>query len=348
MDQFFHSVDQAFGDNRRGAGAAAEVALLVLGLCLLWLGARWLLARRSRREGLRHRAADLGLSGVQLEGAAALARRHGADPLTLITHLDVFERVTGEALAGENPLALHYPLASLIRELRAALGFDRLPAFFPLLTSRELARGMALDVAGLPGQVARIDERSFAVEVHGPVTPSAGQRVALGLAHAREARYALQCALLESKQLAPGLWRLVFAHDESPVRVQQRDYARVPAEGLVLLRPPALVLAGREREAEGALEARLVDASAGGLQLQSAERLAAGSLRLASFELGGAAFRDLPAVVLSAATTPGGPFDLRLEFQDLDEPERARLVTAVARSAHPQPAATSARPLRQL
>ena len=344
MDQFFRSVAKAFEANRQGSALAAQVALALGVLLLAWLAAARLRRKLARGDELRQHAAKLGLTPEQREGATSLARRHGADPLTFLTHLEVFERVTAQALAGVEARAPQSPLADLIRGLRVALGFDRLPAFFPLLTTRELSRGLALDVAGLRGEVARVDERGFAVEVHGPLPASPGQTIALSLAHAREARYSPQCVLQESAQVRPDLWVLVFAHDEAPARVQRRDYARVPTEGPVRLRLPAPAPGGRGRGEE--VEGRLVDVSAGGLQLLCKTRFSAGSVSLASFELGGARFHELRAIVLSSEATPAGPFDVRLEFHDLSEHERERMVTAVARAAHPELAAGCARPVR--
>ncbi len=331
MEEFFQSVARAFAHNRRGL-PAVEVAILALlagavALQLAGLARRW----RAHRSLLRRFVARSGLSEEDLAFVEALARRASAAPLSLLTNLDLFERATAQTLAGRGPATSsdREDPAPRIGRIRRSLGFDRLPAHTPLLTTRELAPGTAVDVAGQQGQTFDVDEASFSLEVPTPLALPPGQPVPLALVHAREARYALRCQLLAARPGRGGTWCLVFAHDEAPARIQLREYARVPAKGAVALRPfaPRLVHPGA---GSAELRGELVNVSGGGVLVEIRARLPVGSLLSASFAVAGRLFVDLRAVVLSVEPAADGRFHAHLEFRKLAEPERDELVSAVA------------------
>jgi hypothetical protein len=219
---------------------------------------RSLLARRSRFHQL---LASRGVSAEDVRFAAGLATRAAVEPLQLVTHLDLFERATALALAPGAPGAAD--AAPRIHRLRHALGYDRLPAHTPLLSTRELGPGTALDVADQAGTIVEVDEGGFTVEVRQPPTAPSGHQVALSLAHAREARYALGCRLASAHPQPGGGWHLRFEHDEHPTRQQQREYVRVPFQGPLALRPVASWQPGLPALATE-VQARLVDLSGGG------------------------------------------------------------------------------------
>lgn len=325
IDEFFRSLAHSFGRNR-DALPAVELALLVL-LALAVLLQLAGLARRwwGRRTRLHLLAARHGIEGADLAFAAMLARREGVAPFALLTRLDLFERATARALAGEPGRA---EAAARAHRLRRALGFDRLPAHMPLLTSRELAPGTAVELGPEHAQVAGVDETALALRLpEGAAPPAAGSELSLGLAHAREARYELRCRVVEVRH-GPHGRELVVTHDEAPRRIQHRDHARVPARGAITLHPvPPWPVHG---EAPGDAVVRLEDVSAGGARVLSRAPLPVGLLAQATFTLGAARFEKLPAVVIATDPRPDGACAVRLEWGRLAEAERSRLVAAVS------------------
>lgn len=326
MEQFFQSVARSFEGNRQALPRVELAILILLALAvLLQLAglARALLARRSRFHRL------LSAHGVTPEDArfaAALAARGAVEPLLLVTHPDVFERLTAQALApgAPDPEAA----AQAIHRLRHALGWDRLPAHTPLLTTRELAPGVALDVADQRGAVVEVDEAGFTVEVREPPSLPAGQQASLTLAHAREARYALGCRLAGAHPQPGGGWHLRLEHDEHPVRLQQREFVRIPVDAPITLRPVDPWRPGLPR-LEGERTGRLLDLSGGGALALCPAPLPAGALAWAAFTLDGVAFDGLRAVVLASRPDPGGGHRVHLEFSGRVGAERERLVAAL-------------------
>lgn len=334
MEEALQSIARSFAQNRQSV-PAFQRALLVL-LALLVLAQLVLLARRwlRHRAAFRVEAARHGLPAPDVALVEELARRVDAEPVELLSHLGLFERATALALADGRRADPHaIPAGELplrLRQLRRALGFDRLPPYAPLLSTRELMPGTAVGLAGLQGQTFDVGEATFSVELPEPAALVEGAVVPLSLTHAREARYALRCRLLEAGPRAAGRWRLTFAHDEAPLRIQQREYLRVPASGPMALRPVA-AWPGRPGGPAPAreLRAQLVDVSGGGALVTSAEALPVGLLAGASFLVGDAAFGNVRAVVLASERGPDGRWRAHLEFGQLAEAERARLVTAV-------------------
>jgi len=334
MEEALQSIARSFAHNRDalpGFQRGLLVALLLLAVAQLALLLRGRLRRRSafREQALRH-----GLPPPDVALVLELARRIEADPIDLLGHLGLFERATALALADAGRADPHgLPGGELpvrLRQLRHALGFDRLPPYAPLLSTRELMPGTAVELSGRPGQTLDVGEASFSVELGEPPSGPAGALVPISLTHAREARYALRCRLLEARERPAGGWRLVFAHDEAPARIQQREYLRVPASGPVALRPvagwPGRPDAGDPRRE---LRAKLVDVSGGGALVTSASALPVGLLAGATFLVGDAAFGNVRAVVVASERGPDGTWRAHLEFGQMPEAERSRLVAAV-------------------
>lgn len=327
-DAFFHSVAEAFARNREQA-ARFELVLVII---VVLLAVLQLVALIRRARGLRLDASLLahqrGLTKDELDLVQALARAAKVDPMELLTHLDVFETTTTKALKGELKIFLEgEPLAASLRRIRHALHFDRLPAHAPLLSSRELAPGTALDVGDAHGQVTRVDEFSLTVELRSPLACAVGDALTLHLAHAREARYELTCRVLASQPASDlDRARLTLAHDDTPRRLQQRDLARVPVQAPISLHArswPGHTLAQRQVFAE------LRDLSGGGAMVSSPSVLPPGVLVDATFSIAGQDF-SLRAVTLSAQRHEGRS-DVHLEFVGLTPEERERLIALVTR-----------------
>ncbi len=331
METFFSSVGRSFTGNRSALPGVEWAILALLALVLLvQLSGR---ARRflGGRSAFQTACADHGLGEDDVRWLVAVARRGGVEPLRLITHLDLFERATAQVLveaAADTEASLEE--ASLrIGRLRRTLGFDRLPAHAPLLTSRELSRGTSLEVASQHGAVTSVTETGLTVEVRDPPALQVGQQVSLWLVHARDARYALDCPLRELRPAHGGGWALHLGHDEAPVRFQQREYARVQVRGLLRLTPVGRV-PGLERPTVE-LATELADLSGGGAKVWSRQPLPAGMLALATFEVGAVRFASVRTVVLSCAASPAadGRFAAHLEFTGGAGAERERLVAAL-------------------
>jgi hypothetical protein len=325
METFLDSVARAFEHNREALPAVEVAILLLLGLAVGLQLAGVLRRRRARRSGFHRLLAGRGVSDDDLRYAVELAARSEVEPLRLVTHLDLFEHATARALDPGAPGA--EAAARRIRRLRRALGYDRLPAHAPLLSTRELTPGTAVDVAGTPGTITEVDEQAFTVEVRERPGSTVGGQVGLTLNHAREARYTLDCRLAAAQPRATGGWLLRLEHDEQPARQQQRAYARVEVDTPVALRPeaswPGLAAL------HGAVEGRLVDLSGGGAKAVSPVALPVGSLVHLAFQVGRAGFEDLLAVVLSSEPAAEGRRQLQLEFTGRPGPERERLVVAL-------------------
>jgi c-di-GMP-binding flagellar brake protein YcgR len=332
MQEFFRSVAEAFGRNRtEWPGAVATlVALLLVALGGVLLGR--IRRRRARSARLSRLAARHGLSAADLDLARTLAAGQGIAPEELLVRLDAFERATLRALAGRSPPARgEDDAADRIRRLRRRLGFDRLPAHAPLLSTRELAPGTAVAAAGSPGQVAQVDELALAVEHSGPAPSAAGATVTLDLVHAREARYRLRCPVLAVRS-SPGGTTLLLGHDEAPERVQQRAFARVALPGELTFHPLEPL---PDHPQPGPGTAHLLDLSAGGALVRSDAPLPVGGLLAASFTVGDVRFEAVRAVVL-ASEGDRGTYRGHLEFGPMPEAERERLVAAVERAERAQ------------
>lgn len=329
MDDFFASVARAFALHR-WAGPLfklAVLALLCLTVALQLAGAlrRWW----AGRSLVRRLALERGLTDDDLLFLVHLAERASLAALTLFTHLDEFERATALALSSEPASApgADDELALRVRRLRRALGYDRLPSHTPLLSTRELGPGIAIQIDSRDGQTFEVSERSFSVELRAPVALSPGQEVGLLLIYARDARYALRCRLLAVVPGPSGAARLLFAHDEAPERTLQREYLRVAAGGAVTLRPlsPGLLHPTLRKEVSG----ELVDVSGGGALIVTRGQPPVGLLMAASFSLAGRRFTDLRVVVISSARTADGRSRVHLEFNGISETEREPLVSSV-------------------
>lgn len=326
QQEFFRSVSEAFERNREAAMQSFELILLGLVILLAAMQAiGYLRRRRGLVFGVEQIAFQRGLTKDELTLVLDLARAGGVPALRLLTHLDVFERVTGKALTGAIAVFLSgEPLANQVRRIRHALHFDRLPTHAPLLTTRELSPGTAVHFGANHGQVTTIDEAHLEVELREPATLERGVTITLILTHAREARYELHCRVAEVRSGT----HLVLAHDEAPIRVQQREYVRVRASGpieLVAVSWPGHSIEHRE------VQGQLVDLSGGGALVSCHTVLPPGVRFTATFTASGQTFSKLDGVVIATHAKDAGTFELHVEFPRLVAAERERLVGAVAK-----------------
>lgn len=329
-ESFLRELSSAFA--RNGIGPTGVAVLLVLAGAVLGL-----VLSRVVRRALAHRAmlerfaARHALGADDVRFARAVAAGAGLDPLDVLTRLDLFERATALALRGDPAGAAGDP-APRVAHLRQVLRFDRLPAHAPLLTTRELAPGTAVQ-AELDGRrrgvVLGVDERSLRVEVDGPVSLRLGDALALTIVHARDAHHAARCRVLDRVVTADGDTHLTLAHDEAPERLQRREYVRVPARGEVTIRP--LLWPVPPPGARSAIRGRLVDVSGGGLHVETEAPLAVGLLAEVAFAVDDAVFAGLRAAVLTCAAVEGG-HEARLELKGVPEHERERLTAAIVRA----------------
>ena len=332
MEDFFHSVSDAFARNRESS-STLEWVLLLLALAVVALQ---VFSIFQRRRGVHLEVETLaqqrGITNDELELAFELARLASVPPMDFLTHPDVFERATVGPLNGSVETTVSGDtLATTVRRIRHALHFDRLPSHAPLLTTRELSVGMALDCGEGHGQVLEVSERSFTVGFRPPLAPVSGETLTLTLRHAREATYELHCRVLRGHSTS-----IDFAHDELPKRVQLREYVRVDLYSPVTLK--ALSWPGHALETREA-KATLRDLSGGGALVASAVSFPAGVHLALSFTVGGETFSALGGVVLSSLPY-GNAVQLRVEFTTVTLAERERLFAAVAKVQLEQAATT--------
>lgn len=346
VDSFLHSVRGAFAPSWGATWLwgvfAAAVAVAALGL--RWRG-RWLRGRADA-TAFASFVADKRLSGEQTRRLVELAARAGDAPLAVATSLDLFERATALALAGETPTAASGmprspdnpgpdDVFTRVRQLRHALGFHVVPDHLPLVTTRELVPGTHVAVGAAPGEVFEVNEAWFAViapagEPFAAPPPGA----AVPISFTRDARYVARChALGAEPPLAPR--KLLFRHDERPERHQLRAAVRVNAHGTARL---AFRPAGAEPSPDEPppVAVELIDISVGGMAVTSPRALRPGLPMHAAITWDGEAYSELPVAVLHCDQKLGGRFLVRLEFRGLPAPAEARLAAAVARhSARP-------------
>jgi hypothetical protein len=329
-ESFLRELGNAFARNGLGP-RGVTVLLLLAGVVLGVVVSRLVRSALASRAILERFAARHALGAADVQLARAVAARAGLDPLDVLTRLDLFERATALALADAPAGAAEDP-AARVAHLRQALRFDRLPAHAPLLSTRELAAGTSVEVElddRRRGVVLGADERTWRVEVDGPVGLVLGDEAAVTVVHARDAHHAVRCRVVDRVTVGDGTTHLSLAHDEAPRRLQRREYVRVPADGAIAIRPLLWPVTPPGARAE--IAARIVDVSGGGLHVRTEAPLAVGLLAELRFDVAGAEFRGLRAAVLTCAPVEGG-HEARLELKGVPEHERERLTAAVART----------------
>ncbi len=142
MNEFFQSVSQQFaqehGDKGRAVAWLIAALVIFLGCWILTLVLRW----RKARQEFRDFAARHEIGGAELQLVLALARRERVSPLELLERVERFEAATAKSLEGPGAETR----AEQIATLRAALGYDQLPKYAPLHSSRELPAGTAVQI----------------------------------------------------------------------------------------------------------------------------------------------------------------------------------------------------------
>lgn len=337
MDEVLSSFSHAFDANR--ASAAKEslgfvLALFGVGFGLVLAGV--ISRARARREALQALVERHGLDEGAVAWVTRAAKRAGVTVEELLTRVELFEQLSALALA--QPVADDEPdVAPVIHRVRLALGFDRLPVWHPVHTTRELAAGTSVDLDGARGEVFDVDERTFHVELGGgAAAPTPGSIVTLTLTHAREARYTARCVVLADEAQragSTGATTLRLGHDERPARLQRRAHVRVPVSGRVVLTPRRV---GRWRTLPAELVGELGDVSVGGLRVLAPQWLPTGLTLSAGFMLAGEQFHSRRAVVTGCEPAPGGHATVHLKCSDLAE---ARLEAALVRLQETQLAA---------
>lgn len=320
--QFFESLGRAFRPKVELA-RDVELGLLALaGFLLLLFLSRPLRRRLTRARRFRELLRQRGISPAERRRLRELAREAGADPLSVVEQREAFERVTARALQEHAPAET----SPLVRRLRQALSFDRVPASAPLLSSRELLPGALLLLGDLPARVTAVTEEVLAVALQGDPGLAPGDEAAVALSRGREARYRLRCPVRAVERSAPDGFILLLEHDEAPERIQARSAVRVALRGGVGL--TRLEPGGEE---EPALLGELLDLSAGGALVMSHTPLARGERVLLSFAAAQTRFERVEAEVLRVERQPGGAWRAHLSFRILDPAVRNRLGSAVAK-----------------
>ncbi len=365
IDQFLHSVQESFAENRStNWGRAGLFVVLVVAISVLT--SAWLRRRRRGRALAERIHAVLSRAGLSNDDFGDLTRIAAAGEvpvLDVMTGLGPFEHATARWMADEAPAIRPAPNSRLerVRRLRRALGFSPLSAHLWLLSTRELSPGDSVSAGGAHGQVAEVNEASFAVEW--PVTAvfADGTAVAVTIDRLDDARYLSRVQVLQSEAVPavatasgarPAARRTFFAHDENPERQQDREFIRlrinVPIKIQVTDAPGASADARAAAPAAPA-SGTTVDVSAGGLSLNltvsPGRTLVRGRHVRCWFTLDEhATFDGLSAVLVDARAVAGarpGIQHLRLAFTALPDADRDRLAAAVARHQGAPPVSAS-------
>lgn len=333
VDTFLQSVRAAFkpaeGMPAWGWAALVFAVLAVVGLV------RWRARQTSSRQDEAAFARLLQERRVSTADGTAIARLAQAaalPPLSVASRLDAFERATARALAGHSPPAPGVvggtdadEVFARVRRLRLALGFHVVPDHLPLVTTRELVPGMALNVDHVAATVVDVNEGWFSVVARdgheAPLKARAlGTPAFVTLTRGHDARYEAHCAALSFD--AAGAARKAFLlHDEKPVRHQLRAAVRVSAQGTVVL---------TANDGTAPATGTLVDISVGGCAVETSSAQPLGHAVHLAITWNGETYRALPASVLHCDARGGG-FLVRLAFHGLSADDDARLSAAVAR-----------------
>jgi hypothetical protein len=360
LDQFLHSVQESFAENR--ATNWTRLGLVLLAAGLLWWAAAVLLRRRRARQELARRIrtvlAGARLADSDLDDLNRIATAGELPLLEIMTVLAAFEHATARLLEREAPTLRPEPESwyARVRRFRIALGFSPLSPHLWLLTTRELVVGDSVAFGGSNGHVSEVNEASFAVEW--PIATVLIERTTATLTIDRpdDARYLAQVALMKVEEQPavttphhdrPASRRAFFSHDEQPERQQDRAHMRLRVN--VAVRVQILDRLGRGAAAPvppprgpapaAAIAGKIIDVSAGGLGLHlpvpPEGPVARGARVRCWFTLDAdAVFTAIAAIVVGAAAPSGarpGEQHLRLSFSALDRAERDRLAAAVAR-----------------
>jgi hypothetical protein len=373
VDQFVHSVQQSFAANR--ATDWSRVGLAVVPAVAVSVGLAIWLRRHRQRQELSTRIQSLlstaGLSQLDFADLTRIAAVGGVPVLEIMTGLAAFEQATAKLLAGEAPTLqpVGSSLFERVRHLRKALGFSPLPAHLWLLSTRELVVGDSDAAGGDSGHVVDVNEASFAVDWPAAALLVEGALCSMTIDRPDDARYltrvrvlkvetpptATTTATAESHGESPGR-RTFFAHDEEPVRQQDRRHMRLRVNASVTVQVIELTGATDDPPTveppppgtAATIAGTIVDVSAGGLSMNlpvSPGGLVARGERVRCwFTLDPhATFQALVAVVMGAGIVSGTQH-LRLAFVSLAQAERDRLAAAVARhQGAPPPSADAGR-----
>jgi hypothetical protein len=362
VDEFLHSVQDSFAANR-ATSLVGLVLVLAGAVAVGWPASVWLRRRRERKRRahqVRSIAARAKLSDAHLADLHRIAEAAAVPLLDVMTVVSAFERATAKLLARE-PATLHPQPRSehaRVRQLRLALGFSPLSPHLWLLTTRELVAGDGITSGGRRGQVAEVDEATFAVDWPLGAAPAGAPDAIVTLTVDRpdDARYLVRARVMQigpaplppaslaaSAPERPALTRVFFAHDEQPERQQHRAYMRLRLPPTLTARVQIVDRSdspGAEASTPSTADATIVDVSAGGLALSltvppDGRGIGHGATVRCWFALDAeATFDAIPALVVSVEMHQGarlGEQLLHLAFISIEEARRDHLVAAITR-----------------
>lgn len=367
FNEFLRSVQDSFAANR--STSPIKLGLATVAAVAVWIAVsawrRRLGLRRELAERIRSVVSAAKLSRADLDDLSRIAAAGAMPLIEVMTVLAQFEHATARLLAQEGDASTIRPVPGSwferVRHLRRLLGFSPLSTHLWLLSTRELSVGDSVAAGGSNGQVAEVNEASFAVDWPATAVMVRGVTLAVTVDRPDDARYVAHVRVVsveappasaaESSGEPVGL-RAFFGHDEQPERQQDREYLRLRVTAPVSLQivdppakasavgpvtppaPPVTPAAPGPR-----IAGTIVDVSAGGLSLNvpvsPGSPIARGRQVLCWFALDDQArFEALMASVVAADPPmgpPPGEQHLRLSFVALRDVDRDRLAAAVAR-----------------
>lgn len=218
--------------------------LLLLGLAgmVVVYVVRRIRLRQQRLRDFRDLGLDLGLDDDEVRLALEVARKDRMkNPRLLLTSASVFDRHVGDYASRLASGNLHHPALDRIQRLRAALGFDVLPADRSLSSTRQLEKGQVLMVseggegAGQFFPWLLVDRDEGAVPVVPMLREDAGHfadlrrgdPLSIRLWREGDTEYCFDTEVV-ARDRDTGTFLL--KHTSHVERVQQRDFFRVEAD----------------------------------------------------------------------------------------------------------------------
>ena len=231
-----------------------------------------------------------------------MARNYFAhDPMTLLTDRAAFERGVATLAAGlsQGSDKTLRQLEAVFAGLRKRLSYEADRGTHGLLTTRELRKGMEIEVIDkrtdrrLTGRVREVGELHFSVQID----HDAGSLREDSVVSTRIARDHRMWEF-ETKIIHSWNELIDFAHDHSPDEVNRRFFRRAYFRSAFVYAALPLAIGGDGAARAAFRKARVVDISAGGVGVRLDEDLAPGTQLLTCIQVG-AAKRGLYVSILN-------------------------------------------------
>ena len=241
-------------------------------------------------DAFRSACRRAGLSAQEERILTTMARNYFAhDPMTLLTDRAAFDRGVATLAAGlsQGSDKTLRQLEAVFAGLRKRLSYEADRGTHGLLTTRELRKGMEIEVIDkrtdrrLTGRVREVGELHFSVQID----HDAGSLRKDSVVSTRIARDHRMWEF-ETKIIHSWNELIDFAHDHSPDEVNRRFFRRAYFRSAFVYATLPLAIRGDGAARAAFRKARVVDISAGGVGVRLDEDLAPGTQLLMCIQVG--------------------------------------------------------------